>query len=305
MSKLSQGQKRRLLSGNLLGIAFILLAGVCGVCSGALVKILSGRLPSVEIAFIRSLTTFFIVLPFALRAGFGVFKSHRPKLMVFRSVNAALIIALNIYAVGHMPLVDYTAIGFATPVLVIPLSVLLLKEKLSWNKTLATLVGFMGVIMIVRPTGEIAEGALAALAATFLLAIGVLLVRMLSRTEPTLRLMAWSSAFAIIGLSYPAVSSWQTPNAFEWLLLIGGGLIGSGTQFFILRAYEAGNPTTIAPFDYNRILLATMIGFFIFFEIPDLWTACGSLLVVGSGIYIALRDVKLDRPKTVSVDKAD
>lgn len=287
---------------NLRGIGYILLAAVFAVSSGSLVKLLSGRLPSVEIALIRGVMTLLLISPFLIKAGVVVLKSSRPVLMVARSINAAAIIALNIYAVGHMPLVDYTAVGFATPILVIPFSAILLKEKMRLRRTLATLIGFAGVMMIIRPTGTIAEGAPAALLATVLLAIGVLFVRMLSRTEPTIRLMAWSAGFAIIGLGYPTYAQWQSPDLYEWALLIIGGIAGTGTQFFIIRAYEAGNPTLIAPFDYSRILFATLAGFILFLEIPDLWTALGSALVVGSGIYIALRDVRMGRKVTTPKD---
>lgn len=287
---------------NLRGIGFILLAGLCSVASGALVKTLSSTLPSFEIAFVRAAVAFVLIAPFLYKAGLSVLISHRPGFMTLRSINAAAIIALNIYAVGHMPLVDYTAVGFATPILVIPFSALLLKERMKFRRTLATLIGFVGVIVIIRPTGTIAEGAPAALAATVLLAIGVLFVRMLSRTEPTIRLIAWSAGFTVIGLAWPTYATWVTPNSWEWILLIIGAIVGTGTQFFIIRAYEAGNPTLVAPFDYSRIIFATLIGFVVFMEVPDLWTAFGSVLVVGSGLYIALRGVKLGRKMTPPKD---
>lgn len=280
------------------GIGFILLAGVFAVASGAMVKLLTPALPSLQIAFVRALVTSAILFPFILKSGVFILASQRPRLMTLRSLNAALIIVLNVYAVGHMPLVDFTAIGFATPILVIPLSALFLGEKMRLRRSVATLFGFLGVLLIVRPTGEIASGTLAALLATVLLAIGVMFVRLLSKTEPTIRLMAWSAAIVVIGLAYPALAAWQTPTLLEWMLLILGGVAGSGTQFFIICAYERGNPTLVAPFDYGRILVATFAGILVFMETPDAWTIGGTLLVIASGLYIALRDARMGRRNT-------
>ncbi|MEO0411724.1 MAG: DMT family transporter [Pseudomonadota bacterium] len=274
------------LSGNARGIALILLASCFAVLSSALTKSLSADFPTFQIVWVRAAVTLVCLVPFLMKARFLGLWPARPKLMVFRSLNAGLIIVLNIYAVGRLPLVDFTAIGFTTPIFVIALSVLILRERPRLSRTVATLIGFAGVMLIVKPTGVLSPPLAAAVGGAFCLALGLILIRLLSRSESQLRLLLWSNGMLICVALWPAFTQWQDPTLAQAGLLIAAGLAGTLTQATMLLAYEAGEPTIVAPFDYSRILIAVAVGFAAFGEIPDALTFAGAALVIAAGLFI-------------------
>lgn len=280
---------RLFASDNARGIFFIVCASACAVASSSLNKILAADFASVQIASVRVGITLMCLMPFLIKTQFRGLWPARPGLMVFRSFNAGAIIVLNIYAVGQLPLVDFTAISFTTPLFVILLSFLLFRQTPQLPRTLATFVGFGGVLLIVRPSGDISAAMIAAIAGAFCLGLGVLLVRLLSRTESQLRLLLWSNAILAILLVAPAFYRWSAPSKDQWIIFLAAGISGTLTQAFVLLGYERGEPMVIAPFDYTRILLAVASGFLLFGEIPDVLTFAGALLIISAGIYIARR----------------
>ncbi len=275
------------LSGNARGIVLILLASVFAVASSSLTKTLSDTFPSIQIAWVRALVTLVCLVPFVIRDQFRGLWPNRPILMGFRSLNAGAIILLNIYAVGNMPLVDFTAIGFTTPIFVILLSLVILRTQPRLDRSLATLVGFVGVMVIVRPTATLSPAFAAAIGGAFCLGLGLVLVRLLSKSESQLRLLLWSNALLALLIAWPAVNAWKSAQLLDGLMLIVAGVAGMLTQATILLAYQAGEPTIVAPFDYSRILIAIAAGFFIFGELPDALTFLGAALVIGAGLFIA------------------
>lgn len=278
-----------LKSDNARGIALILCASAFAVMSSSFTKILASDFPSFQISFTRSCVTLLCLIPFIVRNQFRGLWPARPGLMALRSFNAAAIIMLNVYAVGALPLVDFTAIGFTTPVFVIILSVLIFRQTPELGRTIATLIGFAGVLMIVRPTGTLSVAMLAAFGGALCMGFGVLLIRLLSRTESQLRLLLWSNAVVVFLLAVPVLSMWVEPTPVQWGMFLASGLTGTLAQACILLGYEYGEPMVVAPFDYSRIILAVAAGLLLFAEIPDLYTFAGAALVISAGVYIARR----------------
>jgi len=276
-----------LQSDNARGIAFILCASFCAVGSSAFTKQLSADFSAFQIGFVRVLVTLTCIAPFILKSQFRGLWPARLKLMVFRSFNAGLIILLNIYAVSHMPLVDFTAITFTTPLFVIVLSFLVFRQVPDLARTIATLIGFFGVLLMVRPTGEISGAFGAAIAGAFCLGLGVILIRILSGQESQVRLLLWSNGMLGLILIVPTLQNWTAPSPEQWTLLMAAGLMGTLTQTFILLAYTRGEPVVIAPFDYSRILIAVAAGMLFFNEVPDVFTFLGATLVIATGVYMA------------------
>ncbi|MEM6684032.1 MAG: DMT family transporter [Pseudomonadota bacterium] len=274
-------------SDNARGIAYILCASLCAVISSALTKQLSQDFSAYQISIVRAFITLTCILPFMIRDRFHGLWPRRLKLMTLRSFNAGVIILLNVYAVGHMPLVDFTAITFTTPLFVIVLSVIILRQTPHLNRSIATLVGFVGVLLMVRPTGNLSPALAAAFGGAFCLGLGVMFIRLLAGQESQVRLLLWSNVILAAVLALPAMMTWTEPSPLQALLLIGAGLAGTLTQSFVLLGYTKGDPTVIAPFDYSRILLAVAIGAIAFAEIPDALTFSGAALLIGTGLYMA------------------
>jgi len=276
-------------SDNARGIAYILCASLCAVISSAITKQLSQDFSATQISFIRALVTLACITPFMVGDRFRGLWPARLKLMTLRSINAGVIVVLNVYAVGNLPLVDFTAITFTTPMFVIVLSIFLLRQSPQPSRTIATVIGFIGVLCMVRPTGALSPALLAAFSGAFCLGLGVLFIRLLAGKESQVRLLLWSNTMLAAVLIVPAWVTWTVPSLVQTLLLVGGGLAGALTQSFVLLGYTKGDPTVIAPFDYSRILLAVAIGAVAFGEMPDAMTFFGAALIIGPGLYIARR----------------
>jgi drug/metabolite transporter (DMT)-like permease len=200
------------------------------------------------------------------------------------------------YAIARMPLADYTALSFTKPLFATLLAILILGEIVRWRRWSATIIGFLGVLIMMRPgAGTLQPAALAALADAFSIAFLVTLVKRLPPQETPLGMLFYFGIFAT-GLSVgPALYFWQWPTTYEWMLLIGVGVLGALAQSFWIRSFRAGEASVVAPFDYLRLPIAATVGFIGFTELPTLWTFLGAAAIVASTLYIAHREARLQR----------
>lgn len=267
---------------------------------GALVKTLGGRIPAVELASVRAVFLVAALLPFMLRRASGVFVTRQPGLLLLRAAALATVNALGFWTLTILPLVYVTSISFTKPLFVTLLALLLLGERLRLRRSLATLAGFVGVLVMLNPR-TIAFGsaevwaAFAALGVAMSMAIGVILVKKLSGTDRPSTIIFYSNLGVVLLLALPTAMFWVDPTGREWLLLILLGLVGLAGQNCFIRAYRAAEASFIAPFEYVRILTAAAVGYFFFSEIPDIWTGVGALIIAASTLYLAHRERVLEQ----------
>ena len=280
------------LSPNHRGALWMIAASAGFTVNSAFVKTLSAEgLDAFQIAFARALFSLAALLPFCYRGGIGVLRSKAPGLQVVRSVSAGLAMVCGFYAVGQLPLAEFTALTFTLPMFAVLLAVLLLREQVRWRRWMATLVGFLGVLVMVRPGAAAFDpAALVALASVLGIAIAVALVKLLPAGESHVTMLTYFCLASLAMTAGPALLYWQAPSAFQWLLLAAVGFLGVGSQAMIIRAYRSGEVSFVAPFDYLKLILAGLIGFLVFAEVPDLWTVAGALVIVGATFYIARRE---------------
>jgi drug/metabolite transporter (DMT)-like permease len=289
----------RALPGNLRGAVWMLLAGAMFAAQGVVVKFLGARLDIFQIAFFRCAFGLAAILPFVLgpylaRGGAALFLTGRPWMHVARGVVGVSGMFCGFYAVTHMPLADATAITFTRPLFMIVLAVLFLGERVRWRRWTATAVGFIGVVMIMRPgTASFNAAALVALAGSFLIADVVVLVKKLSETERNVTILFYFGWVTTLVALVPAALAWQTPTAAETALLLLVGVLATLGQACALRAYRAGEATAVVPFDYARLIFAAAYGFVFFAETPDLWSYAGAAVLIASTLYIALREMRV------------
>lgn len=260
--------------------------------NSAFVKTLSAEgLDTFQIAFARALFSSLALAPFFYRSGLGALRSSVPALHVTRAVSGSLAMVCGFYAVGQLPLAEFTALTFTQPLFVILLAVLILKEQVRWRRWLATAVGFLGVLIMVRPGAAAFDpAALIALASVLGIALAVVMVKKLPPNESHVTMLAYFCIASIVMTVGPALYAWQDPTLFQWALLAAVGFLGVASQAMIIRAYRSGEASFVAPFDYLKLILAGLIGFLVFAEVPDHWTAAGALVIVGSTFYIARRE---------------
>jgi drug/metabolite transporter (DMT)-like permease len=158
-------------------------------------------------------------------------------------------------------------------------------------------VGFIGVLIILRPT-EVPVGlpALAALVSALAVAGAMSVVRQQAATDGAATIMVWFGTGTAILTAIPAALVWQTPQASQWILLITIGVSASVGQYMMIKAFTYGEATVMNPIDYLQILLAAGLGFWLFKEVPSIWTAVGAIVIVASTLYILFREAALNKP---------
>ncbi len=284
------------LPANVRGALWILAASILFSTMAALVKTLGARLDSFQIAFFRCAFGLAVILPFMVRAGPSVFRTDRLPLHVFRALTGVTAMFCGFYALTHLPLADATAISFAKPLFMIVLAVFFLRETVRWRRWTATAVGFVGVLIMIRP-GEagLDPALLAALFGTLCVAVVVVLIKRLSTTEAPLTILFTFGVVSTLVSAIPAALVWRMPTAEELILLVLVGALGAAGQSCGIRGFRVGEATAVVPFDYSRLLFAGAFGYMLFGDIPTVHTVIGAGLIVASTLYIALREAKLGR----------
>lgn len=280
------------LSPNHRGAIWMMGATIGFTINGAMVKTLAELdMDAFQISFARAFFALLAILPFVWHERRTLLKSQHWGTHILRGLAGAIAMLAGFYAVSKMPLADVTALGFTQPLFTTLLAFLLLGEVVRWRRWSATLVGFLGVLVIVRPGAESFEPtALAALAMALGIALAVTLVKRFPVSESRVRMLFVFCVTSIVISAPLAFCVWRMPDLEELALLLGIGVLGVASQSMIIRAYQAGEASFIAPFDYSKLLFAGLIGYFLFGEIPDQWTFAGAAIIVGATLYILRRE---------------
>ncbi|MCG8381123.1 MAG: DMT family transporter [Gammaproteobacteria bacterium] len=280
---------------NIRGALWVLL-GALGVTSMyAVAKSFEGKFDTLQITFYRSVVGFLCVLIIftCSRQGFRAVRTRQLKMHGLRSISGLSAMFCGFYAATHMPLAEATTIAFTSPLFVTVLAIFFLSESVQMWRWVATGVGFVGVIIVMRP-GEsgLSDVALVALLGAFLAASTLILIKKLPLNESPYVMLFYFGLIATLILLPFTLSVWKTPTLWESTLMIIGGLLGSLGQLSFVLGYRVGVASAIAPFDYSRLLFAGIIGALFFHEYPDIMGLLGAAIIIGSTLYIARREQK-------------
>ncbi|MDF1555225.1 MAG: DMT family transporter, partial [Deferrisomatales bacterium] len=230
---------------------------------------------------------FVVVLAFHGTTGLKNLKTRRPLLHMLRSVVGISAMSCMFYSVTHMVLADATAIMFSRPLFMILIAFLLLGERISWRHAAAIVFGFFGILLIARPgASSFQPTTLVAASGALLGAFVVVIIKKLAATERTMVIMFYYTMWTTIISFIPAVFFWKTPTTRELVVLVVIGCIGVAGQGLITHGFGAGDATVTVPFDYLRLVYATLFGIFLFSEFPDILSIAGALFIVCSNLYI-------------------
>lgn len=286
------GQGVRALPPNLRGALWMLGSALLFTVMSTLVKVLGSRLSAFEVAFFRSLTGLLFILPLIMRRGISSVHTHRPWLHLFRGALGSMGMMFGFYAFVHLPLATASAISFSRTLFLVPLAILFIGEHVGMRRLAATGVGFIGVLIILRPSATMEPAALIAVVSAIVIAGAVTCVKILSRSDGPMVLLLTSSVIGVITTAIPAGLNWVMPTGPEFAGLLVMGAFGIGAQTCFIRAYAIGEVSALAPIDYTRLLLATAVGFVVFGTVPDVWVFVGAAVIVGSTLYITLREAR-------------
>jgi drug/metabolite transporter (DMT)-like permease len=206
------------------------------------------------------------------------------------------LISLVTFVVGllYIPMTTATTIFFTGPLLVVALAVPLLGERVGVRRWMAVLVGFVGALVIIRPGADSMDWAtLLILASAFFYALYQILTRRAADYDDFRVSAVYTILIALVVSSVAVPFYWETPIGWlDWLVFGGLGILGGLGHLFVIKAYEHAPASVIGPFDYGQLIGATVIGYLVFAEFPDLWTWAGAAIIIVSGIYIARREAR-------------
>jgi drug/metabolite transporter (DMT)-like permease len=288
----------RARSDNLRGILAMLAAMGSLIFNDAFLKMAAAELPTGQAIFLRGLfATLLCVGVIAATVGPGALLHAGSRRVQARAGADVLGTILYLSALMHMPIADATALLQFTPLAITAGAALFLGVRVGWRRWLATLVGLIGVLIIVRPGGAGFNAySLLALSAIGFVAMRDLLTRRIGPEVPTMVVAATSAAAVAAGaLALALIETWAWPSlsALALLLVAGVGLVGG--NYWIVVAMRNGDIAAVAPFRYSASLWAIAAGLLVWGEVPDLWTWTGIAVVTGAGVYTILRESRLRR----------
>lgn len=262
-------------------------------CSDAFVKALGGRLSVFEIGFFAGLFALF-ALPFskpASQSWRSAFTVTRPWLVLMRALTGTIAGILAVFAFTTLPLAEAYSLIFLAPPIATLLSVLLLGERIGWRRVLATIAGFCGVMLVVRPGfRELLPGHFAAIAAAVCAAGSLLMLRVLGRTESCATLLVCTMGLSVAANGIAMAFDFHWPSAMDFGGLAAAGILSGAAQILIMLAIQLAPASRIAPVQYSQIIWAVMLGAVFFREVPDAMALAGMGLVAISGLVTFLRE---------------
>jgi drug/metabolite transporter (DMT)-like permease len=290
--------RMRHLPPNVQGALWLVTGGFIFTSSGVMIRLLSEQIDSIQTAFFRALIGTILLLPMIAMGQVKPWHSKRLAGHFWRTLMGTTSMVLGFYAVSMLPLADATALAFSQPLFSVVVAAVLAGETVRWRRWSATIVGFIGVLVMVRPgEGSLQWGALIALANAMTVAISILLVKRLSDSESPLMILTQFALISTILLAAPAIWVWRWPDLWGWTLAVGVALSATVGQYFWVQAFKAGEMSAVAPFEYLRLPFAVFVGWLIWGEMPVIWTYLGAAIVIASALYIAQREAQLAKQR--------
>ncbi|PPR79188.1 MAG: Riboflavin transporter [Alphaproteobacteria bacterium MarineAlpha2_Bin1] len=280
-------------------IFWALLATVFMTAMSVLIKYLGSSLPFVEVAWFRAFFGLIIISPFIIkRGGIKAVYTHKIGIHLVRGVLAVMAMLSGFYAVTVLPLTLVTTLGFSRPLFMIPLAIFFLHEIVKARRWSATIIGFIGILIAIRPSGELEPAVFIALFSSFVFALVMITTKKLSSTEAPTTLMFYQGFLSSLFIAPLCLFYWITPSLYEFILLFMLAIFGSLSVNCTIRALKLADTTVVSPIEYIRIIFASFAGFVIFMEIPSIWTLVGGMVIIFSTVYIAYRESRLGYDKT-------
>jgi drug/metabolite transporter (DMT)-like permease len=275
------------------GIACMVSGGLGLALNSAVAKFLVADYPPGQILFIRALFIYGIIAVLVWRdGGIATLRIRNYPGQTARALCLASSTYLMVVSVGLLPLGDVFAINHASPLILTAMAALFLGESVGWRRWTAILVGFAGILVMLRPTPAAFQwAALVPLLVALLSATRDVITRHITNTESSTAILAYSTTIIMLaGLATAAFVDWR-PVAWGDLYVFALAALFQGTaHFLMIETFRLAEAKVVAPFKYSTILWAMIIGFLIWGDLPDAWIITGGALVVGSGLYILHRE---------------
>lgn len=249
------------------------------------VKLASRNLPNTTIVFFRNALGLLALLPWLWPSGAAGLRTTHLRQHLVRGLAGLAAMYCFFYAIAHMPVADAVLLNYSLPLFVPLIERLWLGEVFPDRLWLVLGVGFLGVVLILRPgAGLFAPAALVGLAAAALAALAQVGIRGLTRSEPVTRIVFYFGAISTAVSALPLLGAWRLPDRALWGLLAALGILATLAQLLLTRAYACAPAARVGPFIYTAVVFAGLLDWLLWGRVPDGWFALGALLVCGAGI---------------------
>ena len=260
------------------------------------IKLASRSLHTFEIAFFRNFFGVVAALPLLYRHGPGLLRTTQLPRYFLRCVIGVVSMFCGFWAIGHLPLAQAVSLSYSTPIFVTIAAVIFLHEHVRGRRWAAVALGFLGVLVIVRPgTTGFSAGTLVALSAAVLSGIVSIQIKQLSYTEPADRIVLWTTLLWVPLSLGPALFVWEWPQGITWVWVAAAGLLGTGGHMLWTRALKLGDVSALTPISFMQLPLVAVFGYLVFDESLDRWTVVGAGIIFAANAYIAHREAQLAR----------
>lgn len=278
----------RSYKSNMLGAGFALLAALSFSILTAVTKHLDPTVPTSLAVFVRSFSSFLFFLPVLFINRKSVVKSKKIYLHVLLVILGVATMLCTCYAYRALPLVFATTLGMTGPLFITILSGFLLKEKIGYLKWILIFLGYVGVLLVIRPDTSfvIDIGTVSAIVANILAACYIILIKILSDYDSTITIMLYTNVGMTLGALLFNIQGWQVIGTYDIILMLLTGFLGAVIQFCSISALKYASPAIVAPFEYTRIIFALLIGMIAFNEKPDIYMIIGSTIIIISAYLI-------------------
>lgn len=275
------------------GVNLMLLAMFLLTVNDALAKYLTESYPVLQVLWLRAIGFFLFAIVVAGRGGRWrvMLRSQRPGLQLLRSFSMVLQMAAIMVSFWLLPMAEVTAVLASAPLVVVALAVPILGEKVGWNRWTGVLIGFVGVLLIVRPGTALFDWTL------LLPVLGAVLwgayqiqVRIVSQYDSSDTTLLYTAVVVLAAFTLVAPWQWVTPVPIDWLWFVLLGLINSCAHYAMIVALGWAPASLLQPFVYSSIVWATLLGWLIFADLPDRWAVAGMLLITAGGLYVMYRE---------------
>lgn len=276
------------------GILLMLFATLCAAGMAGIVRHLSGELHPFEIAFFRIFFGLVVLLPWFIAKGLAPLKTTRFGLHLLRASTNVVSMLMFFTAVGIAPLAQVQALTFTAPLFATVLAIFILREKVRLRRWSAIIVGFTGMLIIIRPgVTDVGTGALLALGSAAIWGFTLIVIKLLARTDSSLTITSYMTVLMTPLALIPAVYVWRWPNAEQFLWLLGTGIAGTLAQLAMAQALRIAETTAVMPVDFLKLVWGGWIGYVFFGELVDGWTWLGGIVIFSGASYVAYRERQL------------
>ncbi len=260
------------------------------------IRYATAHVPTQEVAFFRNAFGLLALLPMLMRSGRAPLRTRQLPLYFVRSAIGLASMLCAFWALGHLPMAQAVSLSYSTPLFVTIFAVLWLGETVRARRWAAVIIGFIGVLVIVRPgTGSFSLGSLVAVAAALLSSLVAIQIKQLTRVDGADTVVFYTYVFWVPLSLIPALFVWQWPEGMAWLWLALTGVMGTLGQLLWTRALRLGEVSALTPISFMQLPLVSVLAWLLFDEVLDRWTVLGAVIILGSNAYIAHREAVLVR----------